>query len=161
MFQLYELNEAEFTPCETISQYKNIEILPIKDKMLSGPWKERLHATYWCLLTWGKARIYLIRDEKGATIHSSHVIPKCVKFPFMGTWDMEIGPCVTLPAYRGQGLYPYVLTEIIKNGLQQHGKVFMIVDDKNVASVHGVKKVGFVPVAQIKKDWMKRYVVIK
>ena len=161
MFQLYELNKAEFAPRETVSQYKNIEIVSIKDKVYCGTCKERLWAIYWFLITLGKAKIYLIRNEDGEVIHSSYVIHKCMKFPFMGKRDVEIGPCFTFPAYRGQGLYPYVLTEIIRNESQQQGKVFMIVDGKNVASVHGVKKVGFAPVAQIKKDWMKRYVVVK
>ena len=161
MFQLYELNNTDFTPRDTLSAYKNIEIVSLKEKILCSPWKERLHLVYWYLITGGKARIYLIRNEEGTTIHSSYVVPRCSKFPFMRGQDVEIGPCVTLSAYRGQGLYPYVLSEIIKNESQEHGKVFMIVDDKNTSSIHGITKVGFVPVSRIKKDWMKRYVIVK
>ena len=159
MFQLYELNEEKFTPYDTASQHKKIEVVPIKDKLCCGTLKERIWTIYWFLLTSGKAKIYLIRDEKGEVIHSSYVIPKCMKFPFMGEQDIEIGPCATRPDYRGVGLYPYVLAEIIKNESQKHGKVFMIVDDKNVASIRGIEKVSFFVVAQIKKDWMKRYVI--
>lgn len=61
--------------------------------------------------------------------HTSYVIPKCFKFPFLRADDFEIGPCFTYPSYRGKRIYPavpqyinaYVGTE--KSGFERCGTV--------------------------------------
>lgn len=157
-YELYEIEKSQYKPYISRTRYKEIEISKITAEIAG-----KVGALYWNLITLGKANVYMIRDEAGKRIHSSYVIPKCYKFPFLrggGYHDIEIGPCVTDANYRGQGIYPYVLSEIIRNELGEKDKAFMIVDDGNHASIRGVLKAGFVKTSKIKKDRRKRYVVV-
>lgn len=63
-------------------------------------------------------------------------------------WD-----CVTLPAYRGQRLYPALLTHII-DVLRSEGftRIWIGADTDNVASQSGMILVGFQPIADIVRD---------
>lgn len=45
---------------------------------------------------------------------------------------IHIGPCETIESERGKGFYPYRV-------------FYMIVDEKNISSIKGVEKVGFIP----------------
>lgn len=56
-------------------------------------------------------KIFLVVDKKNdnTVCHSSFLIPKIFKFPFLNAKDYEIGPCYTVPEYRGKGIYPKVL----------------------------------------------------
>lgn len=63
--------------------------------------------------------------------------------------------------HRGKGLYPYVLTDILCRELGEADKAYMIIDSDNTPSVRGVVKTGFVRTAEIKKDGLKRYVIVK
>ncbi|HEY2805715.1 MAG TPA: GNAT family N-acetyltransferase, partial [Gemmatimonadales bacterium] len=55
----------------------------------------------------------------------------------------EIGPCTTLPAFRGRGIYPWVIRSLCgvaaERGLT---RVFMITRDSNAASQRGIEKAG-------------------
>ncbi len=57
-----------------------------------------------------------------------------------------VGPCLTLPAFRGQGLYPQVLGWIAA-AMADDGKgpVLIAVRRENRASLHGVLKAGYRP----------------
>lgn len=67
---------------------------------------------YFWIITRGKIEIYFMSDKNGALMHSSVVLGKCYKFPFMESDDFEIGPCRTYPQYRRRGLYKKVLNYI-------------------------------------------------
>ena len=60
------------------------------------------------ILTLGKVKVFYVSDGK-SLLHTSCVVPKCIKFPFMKKDDYEIGLCFTYPKYRGRGIYPSVL----------------------------------------------------
>jgi hypothetical protein len=55
-----------------------------------------------------------------------------------------IGLCATNPAYRGLGLYPFVLAQIC-DFLKENGKSIALISTakKNVPSISGIKKAGF------------------
>lgn len=109
---------------------------------------------YWYLLTRGGYKVYLVKDL-GKIVHISYVIPKCFKFTFLENNAVEAGPCITSKEYRGRGIYPYVLNKILKS----HKDVYMIVDDSNVASINGIKKVGFKKIdGYIERDMFLRYI---
>lgn len=65
--------------------------------------------------------------------------------------EAEIKYCLTLTKYRGNGIYPRVLTEISRY-LQYRGfeRVFMAVHKKNIPSIKGIKKAGFKKVATMR-----------
>lgn len=68
----------------------------------------------------------------------------------LGPKDAEIKYSLTLPSFRGKGLYPAVLKTIVYY-LGQRGfcRVFISVEVDNVASIRGIKKAGFECLCQI------------
>ena len=94
------------------------------------------------IMTFGRARVYCWR-HKGELAHTSYVVPKCWKFPFMKKHDFEIGPCLTYSDFRGRGLYPQMLKYIVSSVGTEKSVFYMIVDENNAASIKGIEKAGF------------------
>lgn len=94
------------------------------------------------IVTRGKARVYFCKHKENL-IHTSYVIPKCYKFPFLNNNDYEIGPCFTYPEYRGQGYYPAMLRYICSSVGYEKTVFYMIVDENNASSIKGIEKAGF------------------
>lgn len=118
--------------------------------------KELLINIYWWLITKGKYFVWCAYDGDDV-VHTSYIVPKCMKFPFLTKGTYEIGPCKTESAYRGKGIYPAVLSQIVA----EVGKAYMIIDDINTASIRGVTKAGFVAMSgEIKRDRLRRFVYI-
>ena len=61
----------------------------------------------------------------------------------MGQKDISIGPCWTHKNYRGQYLYPYVITEIINKFVNKKNHAWMKCDKNNIASQKGILRAGF------------------
>jgi RimJ/RimL family protein N-acetyltransferase len=58
--------------------------------------------------------------------------------------ECEIMFCLTLPEYRGRGLYPSALIAIQRYlGAQGYRRCFICVRDDNVSSIRGIEKSGF------------------
>jgi RimJ/RimL family protein N-acetyltransferase len=113
------------------------------------------------LITLGKAKMYCLR-ENDELIHTSYVIPKCCKFPFLGEDDYEIGPCMTYTPFRGKGYYSMMLRYICENVGTQQTNFYMIVDESNLASIRGIEKAGFERCGNIRvTKIMKRYLIEK
>lgn len=113
------------------------------------------------VMTFGKAQIYYVQSGNDI-IHTSYVIPACVKFPFMDRDDLEIGPCYTYPAFRGKGIYPKVLSEICRRRGNDTSSFYMIVDDTNLPSIKGIEKAGFVRCGSVQKSKIsKRYNLVR
>ena len=102
-------------------------------------WK---NALYWNIATLGKVRAYVVYDGKNC-VHFSYVVKGREKFTFLKSGDIEIGPCWTHPDYRGLGLYPAVLSQIVQNEISSGGTAYMVICESNQASQRGVAKVGF------------------
>ena len=103
----------------------------------------------------------IVNHEKGGVISYAYVIGPNFKFPFMKSkLDIHIGPCLTIKEERGQGLYPILLTYIVK----QHpdGDKYMIVHNQNVSSMRGIAKAGFVLFAEgHRTKFTKKYAIDK
>lgn len=104
----------------------------------------------WYLFTLGKYRIIYVYDDK-KIIHYSYVIPKFWKFSFLSKNDLEIGPCWTDLEYRGHGIYPFVLKEVVEK-FEQFNSFYMIVEENNISSIKGIEKAGFKIVGKIIKS---------
>lgn len=102
--------------------------------------KTALGRLYFWLITFGGCRIWYLQYGD-AVIHTSYVVPKCCKFPFLNRGDYEIGPCVTQEAYRSRGIYQYMLKRITAS--QPDADFYMIVRSTNQPSVRGIEKAGF------------------
>lgn len=97
---------------------------------------------FWFLFSRRKYKIYYVLNQ-GCIVHMSHVISRNPKFSFLGINDFEIGPCWTAPEFRGQGLYPCVLSKIAADYRDDLGKLFIFAEKKNKASLAGITKSGF------------------
>ena len=116
---------------------------------------------YWNIATVGKVKAYVVYDEN-KLIHKSYVVKGKEKFRFLNRGDIEIGPCWTHPDYRGRGIYPYVLTQILKRETNEGSIAYMLIADTNLSSQNGVKKIGFVKMGRTtKKDILLRYRIEK
>lgn len=113
------------------------------------------------VMTLGKAQNYYVQSGNDI-IHTSYVIPACAKFPFMDRNDLEIGPCYTYPAFRGNGIYPKVLSEICRRRGNNTSSFYMIVDETNLPSIKGIEKAGFVRCGSVHKSkFNKRYNLVR
>lgn len=115
-----------------------------------------VRASFW-LTTGGKFRIFYIKQDDQIA-HTSCVVPKCFKFPFMKQGEYSIGPCVTKPEYRGRGLYGRALDSITSHPMYRGGVFYMSVNEHNTPSIRGIEKAGFRLVGRIRKTKiLKRY----
>ena len=73
------------------------------------------------------------------------------RFIRLGHADAEIKYCLTLPPFRGQGLYPIVLKTIVRH-LSSEGfhRVFICVHKDNQPSIRGIEKAGFKRIGRIR-----------
>jgi RimJ/RimL family protein N-acetyltransferase len=85
----------------------------------------------------------ILRGPDGAIDHSSLVMPRFARFPFMGANDLQIGATFTRPAARGRGLALRAIHEIVSR-LGEPGRAFWYLTDvTNRASIGVVEKAGF------------------
>ena len=83
------------------------------------------------------------------------MVRKNIKYSFLGKNDIEIGPCYTEEGYRGQSVYPAVISRV----LSDKGKTaYMLVREDNISSLNGIKKAGFVHVGYVRKTKTGRWV---
>ena len=151
MDELYESDYSRFTPYKS---KMNINVRCEKIAIKKYGFKTAL---LWNIATMGKAKIYAVYDGE-KRVHTSYVVHGNEKFRFLHNKDIEIGPCWTHDEYRGRGIYPAVLSYIIKEELAEGGTAYMIIHEKNKASQHGVAKVGFRKTGfNVKRDALKRY----
>jgi hypothetical protein len=67
----------------------------------------------------------------------------------LGRSDRYLWDFVTLPAFRGRGIYPRLLREIMTREGQSANRFWIINAPENVASAAGIAKAGFVSVGQL------------
>lgn len=120
----------------------------------------KLVRLYFWVITFGKYRIYYLLDND-RVVHTSYLVPKCSKFPFMGKNDLEIGPCFTEEQYRRKGGYAYMLERITTSAEYENAHFYMIVRDTNLPSVKGIEKSGFERCGTIvRTKLLKRYIKV-
>ena len=155
MYELYRVTKETFVEFE---KEPSKELIISQDDKLSISTNGLKSYIYWNLITFGKCRVFSICDKEGKLVHYSYVVEKCWKFPFLQKADFEIGPCETAFEFRGQGIYPYVLSCICKNKLRESNCAYMIVDSNNISSIRGITKCGFKKIMCLRRDLIKRYV---
>ena len=79
-------------------------------------------------------------------------IPQRVNVSFSGGSDGKeayVGNCTTLETHRGMGIYPRGLAELgVELRAEGYAFLYLYVENENIASIRGVKKAGFYPVAK-------------
>ena len=84
-------------------------------------------------------------------VHESTVHKKLYFLKLIDKIGPAIGDCYTNPAYRGQSIYPTMISKIATKLLidTHNDTVYMIVDYKNDSSKNGIEKAGFKVYAKI------------
>lgn len=95
----------------------------------------------WYLCCRRGYKIYYVLHQ-GRVIHWSHVLTKYFRLAFMAAEDGEIGPCWTSPDFRGRGIFPAVLREIVARE-PIAGRWFVFARSDNHASKRAIEKAGF------------------
>ena len=114
-----------------------------------------LFRAWFTLISRGHIAIYYTLAEDGTITHTSYLVRKNFKFPFMNSTDYHIGPCFTHPDYRGQNIYPSVLN-FIGQCISNESRIFMLVHPTNKSSIQGVIKAGFIHIGEVYKTKIKR-----
>ena len=104
-------------------------------------------------------RRYELVNKEGQVVCYKHMIGKIYQFPFMSKGDLHSGPGKTTEAYRGCGYYT-ILTKYVL--AEYPGRtIYAIIDDVNLLSKRTNIKLGFRPVAKIRRtSFLKRYIMI-
>lgn len=160
MYELYELNNCNEINNFQLNEQKILIEKPSKN-IFGNDYKGVLISLFWRIITFDKAKVYVIRDNDGSIVHYSCVFPKCYKFPFLKKNDVEVGPCFTSKNHRGKGFYPYVLAYIAKKEILKKGNLYLMINTKNKSSIRGVKKVGFKPIALMRKNTIGQHVIVR
>lgn len=92
---------------------------------------------------------YVIR-QKSVLIHKSKIFKSSRLLKSFGFSNpfITIGDCLTDEAYKGQGIYPAVLSHIIKDHSAEKA-IFMLVSPDNIPSIRGIEKAGFKKIARL------------
>lgn len=84
---------------------------------------------------------YLVYDKE-QLIHYSVVLPRYYRYLFMGSNDIQIGPYWTAEEYRGQGICPFVIREIINQYKAHKRYAYVIIMENNMKSQRSALKAG-------------------
>lgn len=105
----------------------------------------------------GKRESYVVTDL-GKIVHKSFLYRDVQIIKLIERSGLVIGSCYTNETYRGQSIYPKVLSYIAKDNMASGDDMLMVVDSDNVPSIRGIEKAGFVKLAHIKaKKWTMFY----
>jgi GNAT superfamily N-acetyltransferase len=87
---------------------------------------------------------------RGELAHLSFLVPaerdhdRWPRLLRLRSGEAEIASCVTLPGYRGRGLYPHMIRNLVHiAGATGHPVVYMLTERGNLASQQGILKAGF------------------
>jgi RimJ/RimL family protein N-acetyltransferase len=123
------------------------ELKNIRKDMESPPWE-------FCLDIYDKiTHFFIYQNNDGIIGHISWIYYKGNpnRFIELASDEAEIKYSLTIPKYRGRGLYPKTLAKIqtyLKG--KEYKRVFICVDEKSYASIKGIQKASFKFIAKIK-----------
>ncbi len=150
--RLYELaHRSEELRSDIAVQVQKISPWRLSLKGESLGIKPKLGRLAFWLLSKGHFRVfYVTAPETSRVIHTSYVMRRSFKFPFMGKQDIHIGPCQTDPTHRGKGIYKAVLRHITRQ--TEHKNAYMIVAESNLPSIKGIEGVGFRHIGTVERS---------
>ena len=91
--------------------------------------------------------IFLIYDGE-TLVHRSCVFPGYFRFPFMLKNDLQIGDSWTHPDYRGKGMAPFAIYQILLLKGKHGRRLWYITESNNYPSIRVIEKVGFKKVGE-------------
>lgn len=116
------------------------ELESIRKNMVSPPWEFNCHL-YDCVTDF-----FIYKNNEGVITHISWIyyMNNPNRIINLGKKECEIKYSLTLPHYRGKGMYPATLVKI-QGYLKENGyrRVFICVNKDNISSIKGIEKTGF------------------
>ena len=113
---------------------------------------------FW-FMSKGKAMLFSAYSQENVLVHTSIAVPKCYKYSFCNKEDYVIGPCQTVPAYRGKGIYPCVIRHIMEVLGDENTVFYMVASQDNKKSIRGIEKAGLVECGTIQTvGLLKKYI---
>lgn len=140
--------ETEILPLRSLSRKKVNAIID-----LQGRW-----SSLYLRFVFGSEETYLALVWAGKQLaHVAWITPyeKCrERFPFIPEKAYMIGPCQTLPSFRGNMIYPFVLQQIT-HSVPECDEYWILVHEKNLSSIRGIKKAGSKHMGRfVQKRWL-------
>ncbi|MBR6825849.1 MAG: hypothetical protein IKM59_04800 [Oscillospiraceae bacterium] len=152
--RLYEMDCRTYEPTTSDLPVKIKKVSPFSLSLAgeSLGMKGKLGRLAFWVMSKGDFRIFYVTDEKtGSPVHTSYVMGRSFKFPFMEKGDIHIGPCHTAPEHRGKGIYRKVL-HFIRNHEGETGKqAYMIVAENNLPSIKGIEAAGLRQIGAVER----------
>ncbi|GAB1405491.1 hypothetical protein MASR1M74_26720 [Lentimicrobium sp.] len=96
----------------------------------------------WMLSTRGRFKVLILLDND-IVVHYSYLTPKVFRFPFMKKGDIQVGPCVTHPSYRGQGVFSRVLSLIPELYPGNNRTVWTYTTEDDIAAQKAFRNAGY------------------
>lgn len=84
----------------------------------------------------------LVGYDGKQVMHRSVILPPYMRFPFMAKDDLQISDVWTKPDYRGKGIATAALKMIITEMKKHDRKLWYVVEESNISSIHVAEKVG-------------------
>lgn len=135
----------------------NVEIVRYAPSFKKGRFIRFVYLTSWIYRL--KHRVLyeydVVKDNK--VVSRSLVMSKIPIYRFMPRKGIHLGLCFTIPEERGKGYYPLML-KYIQADLKDDD-VYMIVDERNVSSIKGIEKAGFVKFAKGEKNKLGIFII--
>lgn len=144
--QLEHIGKLEVDNCELLIEKGVLtELDLILNRSASMPWEFQCHR-------YDGVKDFFIARDSGGIRHISWIYYRGDpnRFLRLAPHDAEIKYCLTLPSFRGRGLYSKTLMFIARS-LKESGfrRVFICVTRSNYASIRGIEKAGFKRVKEI------------
>jgi hypothetical protein len=151
--KLYKSENKRSQNTEFVLPSPEFTLVEFKPKLskLSYDGTNKILNLIWYIISKGQFTIiYILKNEK--TIHTSYIIPKNLRFPFMNHGDLQIGPCYTSSQFRGKGIYTQVLRYILNNYLTAEKTIWIYTTFENIPSQKAIERAGFIFSGQISRN---------
>lgn len=133
--------------------------VPLPDGFRVSLWRPRVLSIkpagaplIWYSLCWllHQLHVFANRDycvlliySENRLVHRSTIFPRYFRYRFMGIDDLHVADTWTDPDYRGRGLAPWAIRELVRR-LKRRGREFWyVVSEDNLQSIRAVEKAGF------------------
>lgn len=105
---------------------------------------------FWYIFTFGSYKVLYIKDKSTSEIaHFSNIMPKLFKYNFMSSSDLQIVHCFTYEKYRGNRLYAFALSQILRDFTETD--IWIGSHVSNQSSIKVIEKSGFKKMFNVKK----------
>jgi RimJ/RimL family protein N-acetyltransferase len=103
-------------------------------------------ALWWAMYLFtrrSKRHLFLVVYDGNTAVHYTGLMPRCVKFPFMGADDLQVGPAWTHDDHRRKGLLTHALGSLLTAHRKPNRSFWWVCRRENAASCAAIERAGF------------------